>query len=51
MMTPKERADYKRKKMKEIGLKPKVKFQGRKNIRKLAMGGGAGIVTGKPSLF
>jgi hypothetical protein len=63
MMTPKERADYKRKKMKELGLKPGdlekkpgqgrktvVKFQGRKNIRKLAMGGEAAESVGKATV-
>ena len=50
MMTPRQRAEYKRKKMKEMGLEPKMKFQGRKNIRKKAMGGEAAESVGRATV-
>ena len=55
MMTPKERAENKRKKMKESGLKPgdleKKPGQGRKTVSRKAMGGEAGESLRKGTLF
>ena len=55
MMTPKERAENKRKKMKESGLKPgdleKKPGQGRKTVSRKAMGGAAGESLRKGTLF